>query len=56
MVSPAKPRRHRFPGRWPLDQAALAGIVFVLMTGIIWNQLPTALVGCSVTCWRHLRD
>ena len=53
-----KPRRHRFPGRRPIDDcAALAGIVFVLKTGIAWNQLPTALVGCSgVTCWRRLRD
>jgi transposase len=25
--------------------------------GITWNQLPTALVGCSgVTCWRRLRE
>jgi transposase len=31
--------------------------VFVLKTGINWNQLPTGLVGCSgVTCWRRLRD
>ncbi len=31
--------------------------MFVLKTGIAWNQLPTALVGCSgVTCWRRLRD
>ena len=38
------------------DRAALAGIVFVLKTGIAWNQLPTGLVGCSgITCWR-LRD
>ena len=53
-----KPRRHRYPGRRPLDdRAALAGIVFVLRTGIAWNQLPTGLVGCSgVTCWRRLRD
>src|SRR3954465_951805 len=53
-----KPRRHRYPGRRPIDdRAALAGIVFVLKTGIAWNQLPTALVGCSgVTCWRRLRD
>jgi transposase len=53
-----KPRRHRYPGRRPLDdRAALAGIVFVLKTGIAWNQLPTPLVGCSgVTCWRRLRD
>ena len=53
-----KPRRHRYPGRRPMnDRAALAGIVFVLKTGIAWNQLPTGLVGCSgVTCWRRLRD
>lgn len=53
-----KPRRHRYPGRRPLgDRATLAGIVFVLKTGIAWYQLPTGLVGCSgVTCWRRLRD
>lgn len=53
-----KPRRYRYPGRRPReDRAALAGIVFVLKTGITWSQLPTALVGCSgVTCWRRLRD
>ena len=39
------------------DRACLTGIVFVLKTGITWNQLPTSLVGCSgVTCWRRLRD
>jgi transposase len=53
-----KPRRYRYPGRRPIDdRAALAGIVFVLKTGITWSQLPTALVGCSgVTCWRRLRN
>ena len=53
-----RPRRRRYPGRRPIgDRAALAGIVFVLKTGIAWNQLPTSLVGCSgVTCWRRLRD
>jgi transposase len=53
-----KPRRYRYPGRRPADdRAALAGIVFVLKTGIAWNQLPASLVGCSgVTCWRRLRD
>ena len=30
--------------------------MFVLKTGIAWNQLPTGLVGCSgITCWRRLR-
>src|SRR3954453_9990622 len=52
------PSPARCPGRRPPDaRAALAGIVFVLKTGMSWNQLPTALVGCSgVTCWRRLRD
>ena len=58
LLPPPKPRRHRYPGRRPIDdRTALAGVVFVLKTGITWNQLPTALVGCSgVTCWRRLRD
>jgi transposase len=45
-------------GRRPIDdRAALAGNVFVPKTGLTWNQLPTALAGCSgVTCWRRLRD
>jgi transposase len=52
------PRRYRYPGRKRADdRAALAGIVFVLKTGIAWNQLPRSVRGCSgVTCWRRLRD
>jgi len=46
LLPPPKPRRHRYPGRRPIDdRAALAGIVFVLKTGITWNQLPASLVG-----------
>jgi transposase len=46
LLPPPKPRRCRHPGRRPTDdRAALAGIVFVLNTGIAWNQLPTSLVG-----------
>jgi transposase len=58
LLPPPKPRRHRYPGRRPIDdRAALAGMVFVLKTGITWNQVSTSLVGCSgVTCWRRLRD
>src|SRR5882757_5941332 len=46
---PARPpRRNRFPGRRPVDdRAALAGIVFVLKTGITRKQLPAGVVGCS---------
>jgi transposase len=48
----AKPKggRPRVP-----DRVALAGILFVLRTGIRWDELPGEL-GCSgKTCWRRLR-
>ncbi|MEV0087395.1 IS5 family transposase [Saccharopolyspora sp. NPDC050642] len=58
LLLPRPPRRRRHPGRLPADdRAALAGIVFVLKTGITWRELPREVAGCSgVTCWRRLRD
>jgi transposase len=58
LLPPRVPRRSRYPGRLPVDdRAALAGIVFVLKTGIAWRELPRERFGCSgVTCWRRLRD
>ncbi|WP_410574756.1 transposase [Amycolatopsis sp. cmx-4-61] len=48
LLTPHPPRRHRFPGRKPVeDRVALVGIVFVLKTGITWNQLPAEVIGCS---------
>lgn len=39
------------------DRAAFNGIVFVLFTGIAWEDLPRALgYGSGMTCWRRLRD
>ena len=39
------------------DRAALAGIVFVLKTGIQWQELPVEMgCGSGSTCWRRLRD
>jgi transposase len=39
------------------DRAALAGIVFVLKTGIPWEMLPREMgCGSGSTCWRRLRD
>src|SRR5215208_6284050 len=39
------------------DRACLAGIVFVLKTGIPWEYLPQELGwGSGMTCWRRLRD
>jgi transposase len=55
---PVKPRRSRWPGRRPLDhRACLNGILFVLLTGIRWTDLPQQLgYGSGMTCWRRLRD
>lgn len=48
----AKPKGGRPRGP---DRVALAGILFVLRTGIPWDELPGEL-GCSgKTCWRRLR-
>ena len=47
-----KPGRPRVP-----DRAALAGILFVLKTGIPWEYLPQEMgCGSGMTCWRRLRD
>ncbi|PRP70938.1 hypothetical protein BUE93_09395 [Chromobacterium amazonense] len=52
------PSRHRRGGRPRLDDfAALNGILFVLTTGIPWEDLPQELgFGSGMTCWRRLRD
>jgi transposase len=38
------------------DRAVLTGILFVLKTGIPWEDLPCEMNwGCGMTCWRRLR-
>ena len=51
-----KPRRFRFPGRKPLDyRKVLTGIIFVLKTGIPWEELPQEMgCGCGMTCLNYL--
>lgn len=38
------------------DRAALAGIVFVLRSGIPWEMVPAEIVCSDMTCWRRLRE
>jgi transposase len=61
LLPPARPRRrrrHARGGRPPLDdRKVLAGVVFVLRTGVPWEYLPREMgCGCGMTCWRRLRD
>jgi transposase len=51
-------RRYRFPGRKRIDdRSVLAGILFVLQTGIPWEYLPQEMgCGSGMTCWRRLRE
>src|SRR5919198_603086 len=38
------------------DRAALTGILFVLKTGLPWEDLPQEMgCGSGMTCWRRLR-
>lgn len=56
LPSPPK-RRFRFPGRKPLDyRMVLTGILFVLKTGIAWDDLPAELgCGCGKSCRHYLQ-
>src|SRR6185503_8972085 len=58
LLPPPPPRRFRFPGRKPLDyRKILTGILFVLKTGIAWDDLPSELGwGCGKTCHHYLRQ
>ena len=52
-----KPGRFRFPGRKRIDdRKVLTGILFVLKSGIPWEQLPQEMGwGSGMTCWRRLK-
>src|SRR3954471_7710098 len=57
MVEPVLPPwPERSPGPRPVaDRLCLQGVLFVLYTGIPWQQLPTELgFGSGQTCWRRL--
>ena len=55
---PRPTRRARWRGGRPRisDRACLAGIIYVLKTGIPWEYLPQEMgCGSGMTCWRRLR-
>ncbi len=55
---PKVKRRYRYPGRRRIDdRKVLTGILFVLRTGIPWEQLPQEMgCGSGMTCWRRLHE
>lgn len=60
VIEPHLPALREYPkgGRPRVDdRAALTGILFVLKTGIPWEDLPQEMgCGSGMTCWRRLRD
>lgn len=60
VIEPLLPEQKPSPrgGRPPVpNRACLEGIIFVLRTGIAWQDLPTRLgYGSGSTCWRRFRD
>jgi transposase len=55
---PVPQRRKFYPGRKRLeDRRILAGILFVLQSGIPWTMLPREMgCGSGITCWRRWRE
>lgn len=54
---PPHPPQPKGGTQWKPDRPALCGIIYVLKTGIGWNDLPLELgCGSGSTCWRRLRD
>jgi transposase len=60
VIEPMLPKWSPSPkgGQPPVpDRNALTGILFVLKTGLPWEDLPCEMnCGCGMTCWRRLRD
>jgi len=56
LLPPPKRRRRHHSGRKPIDRRkVLTGIIFVLKTGIPWEELPQEMgCGCGMTCWNYL--
>ena len=54
---PPRKRRWRYPGRKAVDdRTALTGILFVLKTGIAWEEFPQEMGCCGMTLLNRLRQ
>ena len=54
---PAHPARPKGGRRRLSDRKVLTGIVFVLKTGIAWEDLPREMgCGSGMTCWRRMHE
>ena len=54
LLPPLPPPSPKGGRRWVEHRPALAGIIFVLKTGIPWQALPTEMgCGSGSTCWRR---
>lgn len=48
LLPPTPERHHRHPGQLRVpDRVALAGVMYVLRTGVAWRDVPAQTVGCS---------
>jgi transposase len=60
IIEPTLPPHRPSPegGRPPIThRQALTGILFVLKTGLPWEDLPAEMgCGSGMSCWRRLRD
>ena len=55
ILPPVRPPGTR--GHPPIpNRVALAGIIFVLKTGLPWEYFPRELGCCGMSLWRRLRD
>jgi transposase len=55
LLPPTRPPGTR--GHPPVpNRVALAGVIFVLKTGIPWEHFPQELGCCGMTLWNRLRD
>jgi transposase len=57
-ILPPLPPPGPLGGRPPIShRQALTGILFVLKTGLPWEDLPAEMgCGSGMSCWRRLRD